>query len=275
MAKTSEAVAECELSFQDAENEFQSLQEVVHAAQMEQNQALEHAQTTRAKQLELQKNMAVLQKAKNDLSFEIKMIERHRSHMDAIKEVQRLAQEAKDAVKAARLHKKELAWEFKEIKKRAHTEQRMEKLACSEQQKQVEHVFVKLKELEHKKQEDEERTHAKREEKLVAGKRSAINSLPVSSDAKQSKLAGSTASCVLVTEPAEAYKSTMMSSSDDRGMMRAPTEQSLLAEASLAGVCNEDSLASNTLLVSQNGYQATGDNDAQCQWQSQSLNLVL
>merc|ERR1719171_772172 len=58
MVKTSEAVAECESSFKNAEDEFKSLQEVVHAAKMEQNQALQRAKTTRAKQIELQKNMA-------------------------------------------------------------------------------------------------------------------------------------------------------------------------------------------------------------------------
>merc|ERR1712224_658199 len=131
------------------------------------NQALQRARATRLKQIGLQKKMAVLQKAESEIASEIKIIERQRNYTDEIKEAKRLVQEAKDAFKATRQREKELELELKETKKKARVEARVEEFECNQQQKQIEHVFVKVKELDHKKLEGQEQALAKKEGKLV------------------------------------------------------------------------------------------------------------
>merc|ERR1712224_122263 len=113
--------------------------------------------------------------------------------MDDIKEAKRLAQEAKDAVRAARQREKELALELRQVKKNGRLEERVEEFECNQQQKQIENV-AKTRELEHRKLEAKERLLAKKEGKVVVGKRSATEALPVASPMKHYKAECSAAS---------------------------------------------------------------------------------
>eukprot|EP00746_Dinoflagellata_sp_MGD_P163456 gnl/MRDRNA2_/MRDRNA2_91502_c0_seq1.p1 gnl/MRDRNA2_/MRDRNA2_91502_c0~~gnl/MRDRNA2_/MRDRNA2_91502_c0_seq1.p1 ORF type:complete len:345 (+),score=110.02 gnl/MRDRNA2_/MRDRNA2_91502_c0_seq1:107-1141(+) len=250
MASASQAVAECESTFKATKDEFMALQETADAAKAEQNQALQLAKYTRAKQIELQRKMAVLQKAEHDVACEVKMIERQRSLLDEVGEAKRLAQEAKDAVTAARMHEKELAMELKESRKKARAEQRLEELECGQEQKQIKHVFVKLKELEHKKLKSAERALAQKEGKLTGAKRSAINPLPVSHPIQHCNVECS------------ADGSTKQLSDPCDRIMASPVSAHI-----------GDSLTSN--LFTQHEEQTPSNNDAQCYGVSQELTLML